>query len=317
MFTITAAFTAFLENLKGQSFCNRRNYQQRLAGFLASYGHCRPEEVQPAHINQWLSGLDPAFAPATLAGYRQAIKGFFNWCYKQGIVNSSPAAHIVTGKYIAGRPRLPAESSVAHLATLASAWLDSSKPLLVRDGLVFLLSYGAGPRISEIRNLRYSAIQSALANGPDNHQVYHVNSNGKEGTINILFGNLAAAGFAKWLQLRPLANNDFVFVSLHYPYNQLSRSGITKCYQRLAAAAGIDHAVLSQALRHRAGHQTTRRHGPKVAAMLLNHRDWQTASTAVAFYHHPDEEDVSIAANDLITIDPEELQQMARLFGLG
>lgn len=51
--------------------------------------------------------------------------------------------------------------------------------------------------------------------------------------------------------------------------------------------------------------------------MLLNHRDWQTASTAVAFYHHPDEEDVSIAANDLITIDPEELQQMARLFGLG
>lgn len=39
MITITAAFTEFLENLKGQSFCNRRNYKQRLAGFLASYGH--------------------------------------------------------------------------------------------------------------------------------------------------------------------------------------------------------------------------------------------------------------------------------------
>ena len=35
--------------------------------------------------------------------------------------------------------------------------------------------------------------------------------------------------------------------------------------------------------------------GPKVAAMLLNHRDAATAATAIAFYHHPDEMDVSRA----------------------
>lgn len=73
MITITAAFTAFIENLKGQSACNRRNYQQRLAGFLAIYGHCQPAEIQPADVNQWLASLSPQFAPATLAGYRQAL----------------------------------------------------------------------------------------------------------------------------------------------------------------------------------------------------------------------------------------------------
>ena len=40
---------------------------------------------------------------------------------------------------------------------------------------------------------------------------------------------------------------------------------------------------------------TARRYGPKVAAIILNHRDWQSAATAIAFYHHPDEADASLA----------------------
>lgn len=311
---IKTAFPIFIENLKGQSTCNRRNYQQRLSTFLVAYGHCQPQDIQPIHINHWLAELPADFAPATMAGYRQAVKSLFNWFVRMGYISSSPAAHIVVGKFM-GRPRLPAEHLVIRLAHQAITWLNSQTPLHVRDSLVFCLSFGSGPRVSEIRNLRYSAVQSALLRGPDCHDIYHVETTGKTGPALVHFNQRTARGFQQWLSLRPTANNDSCFVSLRKPYSQLSRSGITKCYQRLALAAGLEHSILSQALRHRAGDQTTRYRGAKTAAMLLNHADWQSASTAVAFYHHPDEDDVSAAVVHLATL-PDDYQELARLFGL-
>ncbi|MCO5181160.1 MAG: DUF2200 domain-containing protein [Candidatus Promineofilum sp.] len=40
---------------------------------------------------------------------------------------------------------------------------------------------------------------------------------------------------------------------------------------------------------------TTQQFGPKIAAILLNHRDWQQPTTAMVFYYHPDEDDASRA----------------------
>jgi hypothetical protein len=68
---------------------------------------------------------------------------------------------------------------------------------------------------------------------------------------------------------------------------------------RLAKEAGVPRPIYTHALRHRIGDLTTQRHGPKVAALLLNHRDANTAATAIAFYHHPDELDVSRAVGQL------------------
>lgn len=47
--------------------------------------------------------------------------------------------------------------------------------------------------------------------------------------------------------------------------------------------------------------------------MILNHRDWHSAKTAMEFYYHPDEESVSaVLANE----SQSELEGMRRLFGL-
>lgn len=311
---INTAFPIFIEHLKGQSECNRRNYRQRLAGFLAIYGHCQPIDIEPADVNQWLASLNPQFSPATMAGYRQAIKAFFNWCERENLIDSSPASQVVVGKFSASRPKLPAESHVHHLANQAMIWLQSDYAFYVRDGLIFLLSLNSGPRISEIRNLRVSRVQLSLSCGPDTRQIYHAESTGKSGSVIIRYDQLAADGFNHWLALRPAAGHDYCFTSLRQPYNRLTRSGITKSYQRLAAAAGLEYSILSQALRHRAGHFTTRHYGPKTAAMLLNHADWQSASTATAFYYHPDEEDISIAAASLgVTDDWHELRRLFRV----
>ena len=63
----------------------------------------------------------------------------------------------------------------------------------------------------------------------------------------------------------------------------------------------------------------TRQYGPKVAAMLLNHSDVATAATAIAFYHHPDEDDVSRAAAQISQLAPpgQDYDNMKRLFRLG
>ena len=133
-----------------------------------------------------------------------------------------------------------------------------------------------------------------------------------------------ADGFKRWLAVRPPARIDRCFVTIKRSktdddpvsrYRALGKSGATEIYRRVCRHAGIERPFLSHALRHRVGDKITKEHGPKVAAMMLNHKDWQTSRTAIAFYHHPDEEDVSRAAAAL-TQPPEahEVDEMAKFF---
>ena len=67
-------FREFLETARGQSACNRRNYEQRLRGFLETHGRKPAAAVTAADVNEWHRALKGRkLAPATLSGYRQAL----------------------------------------------------------------------------------------------------------------------------------------------------------------------------------------------------------------------------------------------------
>lgn len=93
-------FSEFIETCRGQSECNRRNYRQRLSGFLAVHGAKPASACTPADVNTWHRELQKrGLAPATLAGYRQALKAFFNYCVQVGDIPRSPAAHLTIGSF--------------------------------------------------------------------------------------------------------------------------------------------------------------------------------------------------------------------------
>lgn len=161
-------FSEFIETCRGQSECNRRNYRQRLSGFLAVHGAKPASACTPADVNTWHRELQKrGLAPATLAGYRQALKAFFNYCVQVGDIPRSPAAHLTIGSFSTSRrDKLPHEPDVQAVTAVAREWSGSDIPQRVRDGLIWLLSLQSGARLGEIRNLRLEDIVTSLRIGP-------------------------------------------------------------------------------------------------------------------------------------------------------
>lgn len=310
-------FAEFLETLRGQSDCNRRNYNHRLRAFLERHGRQTAATLTPADVNRWHRELQQLrLAPATLAGYRQSLKAFLNYCVEVGDIGRSPAAHLAIGSFASSRAdKLPGEDAVARVSDVANAWLDSGHPQRTRDGLIWLLSCTSGPRLGEIRNLLLADVEASMRVGPDEYGVFRVPSIGKTGRVTIRYAGRVVDGFRAWLALRPATPEPVCFVTTRPPARGLTRSAANHIYESICAAAGVEPAILSHALRHRLGDLTTRQFGPKVAAILLNHRDWQRAATAIAFYHHPDEADASQAV--VFGGAPhDEREELHRLFGI-
>lgn len=194
---------------------------------------------------------------------------------------------------------------------VARVWAASDVRQQVRDGTIFMLSRSCGPRSREIRQLRLSEVRRALQTGPDALGVYTATSQGKTGETLLRFGPDVADALRRWLQMRPPAAIDVCFVTLRQVagqgdasrrYRPLARKSLDGVYERVCQAAGVP-LIRSHAIRHHVGDTTTRAHGPKIAAMILNHRDADTASTAIAFYHHPDQLDVSRAVMGMDSAD--------------
>jgi site-specific recombinase XerD len=323
---LSECFEQFMQNLGGnQSATNRRNYGQRLKLFMEMHGEKRATAVSPADVNLWLEILQSrGLAEATMTGYRQAIKAFFNFCVNEGMMARSPAAHVATGSFSSKRRKVPAEADVDRVTQVAFDWLYSKKKLQIRDGLIFLLAKGSGPRQREIQELRKSEVEAALHAGPDAFGVYQVASIGKTKHVYLRFDGAVANGFVRWLEVRPRkARIDRCFVT-HFPtrtsddpvrrFRPLAKSAIDSVFVRICAAAGLKRPIRSQALRHRLGDLTTRKYGAKVAALLLNHKDWQSAATALTFYHHPEESDISQAIAEVG--EGRAQDEIYRLFGV-
>lgn len=323
-------FREFLQTC-GQSESSQRNYEQRLRVFLAEHGRKPAGDITAADVNDWHSRLQQRdLSPATLAGYRQALKALFNYCIENEDLSRSPARHLKIGSFASSREdMLPPESDVQRVTELAQMWIHSDSPLKVRDSLIWLLSYQSGPRLGEIRNLRFNAVEKALRSGPDVYGVYKFPSKGKTGRVVIRISEHLISGVYHWMELRPPSNVPELFTTLHavrqlrtgeISLRALTRSAADHIYVSICEAAGVRPFIRSHALRHRLGDLTTRQFGPKVAAILLNHRDWQKAGTAIAFYHHPDEDDASravVSSNYSTSHTPDEIGEMRRLFGIG
>lgn len=319
--TVNQLYTEFLSRrpsrLGNGSPYNRRNYEQRLRLFRERYGEMRVSKITGEHVDAWIAEVALRnLRPATLTGYRQAVKALFNFAVGKGRIRESPAAHLATGSTISQRPQKPPRAAVDRATDLALRWLQSDRRIDLRDGLIFMLSRSCGPRRGEIIALRRRDVLAALQAGPDEHGIYQVGSSGKTGESVVRFNEIIAAGVRRWLAVRPDGPTDALFTSTRRPYGALRPGGIDRIYEQVSAAAGLERTIRSHALRHYVGDETTRRHGAKVAAMLLNHADADTAATAIAYYHHPDLEDVSVAVAGLLPVAVDEVAEMRKLFGL-
>lgn len=149
--TVDPRVQAFLDHLRverGASANTVRAYAYTL-GQLEAFLRSQPggplaTGANRSQLRALLFRLGRGRAPATLARHVAALRAFYEWLLRLGVLSASPAADLVTPKV---GTRLPDVLSQARAADLFEG------PAPARDRALIEVLYGCGLRVSEVSNL--------------------------------------------------------------------------------------------------------------------------------------------------------------------
>ncbi len=158
-------FIGYLRGQKGYSLHTIRNYHtdlRQFSGFLASRGaspdskrgNHRADGVDPAAIREYLGSLYGSLTRRSIARKLSAIRSFFLFLEKKGLIRGNPAADIQTPRLERYIPSYLPVDEVFRLLQRP----ERDKPLGLRDLAILEMLYSCGIRVSELEALNISSI---------------------------------------------------------------------------------------------------------------------------------------------------------------
>jgi site-specific recombinase XerD len=175
--TVTWDVEGFVASLTGSSPHTRKAYESDLRQFVAwaeRGGAAGPEAVDHLVLRRYLAYLTTrGMARPTIARKAAALRAFFGWLRRRGVVAVDPTRNLRTPK---GDRRLPKVPKAAEVAALLDEAGQPSRPgvgqgphapeepgagvrreidtaVALRDAAILEVLYGAGLRISELCGL--------------------------------------------------------------------------------------------------------------------------------------------------------------------
>ena len=156
--TVSWDVEGFVASLTGSSPHTRKAYESDLRQFVTwaeRGGAAGPEAVDHLVLRRYLAYLTTrGMARPTIARKAAALRAFFGWLRRRGIVAVDPTRNLRTPK---GDRRLPKVPKAAEVATLLDnvPVPEDGVALAVarRDAAILEILYGAGLRISELCGL--------------------------------------------------------------------------------------------------------------------------------------------------------------------
>lgn len=153
-----------LENERGSSEHTLRAYRRELTAFAAflekQFGaDCEPRQIDHLHIRAYLGeligrGLQKSSTARALA----AIRSWFQWQARKGLLDSNPALLVSTPKLPKRLPRVP---SIEQMNKLLDASPSREAAWPGRDLVIFELLYGCGIRNAELVGINLTDIHWA------------------------------------------------------------------------------------------------------------------------------------------------------------
>ena len=203
-----------------------------------------PAGIDSTHVRAYLAGLYERNSPASMAAKLAALRGFFSYLKKMGLIDSSPAAAVRTPRV---KRKMPGFVSVDEASRLADVdWEDS--PAGARDKAMVEVLYGSGLRVSELCALDLDSIDL------DSQSVRVRGKGGKERLVPL--GRKAVEALESHLRQREavvVVKNKMAHPEALF----LNRSGgrlSVRSVQRMVARRGIQmatrEAVHPHSLRH-------------------------------------------------------------------
>jgi tyrosine recombinase XerC len=237
-------YLGHLTNERNASPQTVRAYASDLARYLewAERAGTDPLGADPRIVRRYLAELDAArYSRRTIARRLSAVRSFFGYLNREGLVSHDPASVVATPKQPARLPRLVPTQLLERLLDAP----DRDTPSGMRDRAILELLYASGARVSEVSGLDLRDID--LAQG----QITVTGKGDKQRIIPI--HREAAARVRAYLAsgrpaLKPGVAETAVFINRNG--GRLTDGGIRRMLGRHLQALGESSGVTPHAFRH-------------------------------------------------------------------
>lgn len=145
-------FLSYLARVRNYSPNTAAAYAQDLDCFLIWASNCGVDVLQATHrdFRRFLSSLSGAgYAKTTVNRRLSAVRSFYSWLVREGVIESNPAAVVSSPKLPKPLPHVLSQEDVEKLLKCA----DSSTPAGALDAALVELLYASGARIGEVASL--------------------------------------------------------------------------------------------------------------------------------------------------------------------
>jgi integrase/recombinase XerC len=220
-------------------------YQGDLSQFVAfagdytgKHGALEPKHLDLAVIRGFLGDLHRGRqSRATVARKVSAVRSFFRYLRREGLVESDPAALVVAPRR---EQKVPAHLSVDEMSQLLDA-PDGSTPLGRRDRAILELFYASGVRLSELVAIDLEDIDLS-------GRMIRVMGKGRKERI-VPFNQKAAGALRAWLKDRvALTEGDALFVNARG--GRLTGRSVQRLVARYVSSCSTRFGISPHALRH-------------------------------------------------------------------
>ncbi len=200
--------------------------------------------VQLADLRSWLAHLaHEGKSRSTLARRSAAIRTFFAWAHRTGLVDHNPAVRLASARQASTLPEVLTVGDASVLLDVAQMRADSEDAFDLRDWAMVELLYASGIRVGELAGIDISDVDLAELT------VRVVGKGDKERVVP--FGIPAQRALVAWLERGRTASTPrdprALFVGRRG--GRVDQRQVRDVIHRLAALAGVPD-VAPHALRH-------------------------------------------------------------------
>ncbi|MCY3624932.1 MAG: tyrosine recombinase XerC [Candidatus Dadabacteria bacterium] len=197
------------------------------------------EDTDIATINAYVSTLYGKNSPSSVERKVSAIRSFFSYLVRKGLVAQNPAKLVRTPRK---EKRLPIFLSVDEVFNLVDVKDSGKNPLRVRDRAILELLYSSGLRASELAG-------ATLADLSMGEAVIRVRGKGNKERI-VPVGSKALFALGEYLDIRGKLKPSSSHVFLNSRGGGITTRSLARIIKKYGLVSGISKNVSPHVLRH-------------------------------------------------------------------
>ena len=222
-------------------------YTKDLNSFVADIGEVKPANIDHVRIRGYLSALyDKNLGKTSVARHLAAVRSFYRWMAREGMVKQNPASLVSTPKLPKKLPRVP---TMEEINTVLDADMPENAAFPERDSVILELLYGCGLRNSELVGINLDSVHWS-------NEAILVRGKGKKERI-VPLGETAAKAIREYLPKRQALlaskkkSNPALLLNLRG--TRLTTRSVGRIVKQIAIARGLPDDIHPHTLRHAFG----------------------------------------------------------------